>query len=106
VPVRGCQRPESGGGGVGFLTTWPTGQARPLVSTLNALDGQVTANMAIVAAGTDGAVSFYASDTTDLVVDINGYFAPPLGVGALAFYTATPCRLADTRWANGGLGGP
>src|SRR5262249_29903464 len=35
----------------------------------------------------------------------NGYFAPP-GAGGLNFYTATPCRVVDTRNVNGSLGGP
>jgi hypothetical protein len=60
-----------------YLTVWPTGEAQPFVSTLNSFDGTVLANAAIVAAGSGGAVSFYATDATDLVVDINGYFAAP-----------------------------
>jgi len=92
-------------GPLGYLTTWPTGQAQPVVSTLNSEDGTVLANAAIVPAGTNGAVSFYASNTTDLVADINGYFAPP-GTGGLNFYAVTPCRIVDTRNANGTFGGP
>jgi hypothetical protein len=65
----------------------------------------VLANAAIVPAGTGGAVSFFAASTTDLVVDINGYFAAPTSSG-LNFYAATPCRLVDTRNATGSLGGP
>ena len=91
-------------GDLGYITAWPTGQAQPYVSTLNSSNGTVLANAAIVPAGTGGAVSFYASNATDLVVDINGYFAAP-GSG-LNFYTATPCRLADTRTAAGPFGGP
>ncbi len=92
-------------GELAYLTVWPTGQPLPLVSTLNSFDGTVLANAAIVPAGTGGAANFYASNTTDLVVDINGYFAPP-GLGGLNFYPVTPCRLVDTRNANGALGGP
>jgi IPT/TIG domain len=88
-----------------FLTVWPTGQPQPVVSTLNSFDGTTLANAAIVPAGTGGAVSFFASDTTDLVVDINGYFAPP-GTGGLNFYPVTPCRLVDTRNVTGTFGGP
>ena len=89
-----------------YLTTWPTGQPQPYVSTLNALQGQVAANAAIVPAGTNGAISVYISDASNVVVDINGYFAPPGGTGALYFYPVTPCRVADTRNANGTFGGP
>src|SRR5258708_3451411 len=63
-------------GPLGFLTVWPSGQTRPLVSTLNALGGDIVANAAIVPAGTNGAVSVFATNNTDVIVDINGYFAP------------------------------
>ncbi len=91
--------------GLGYLTVWPTGVAQPVVSTLNS-DGRVKANAAIVPAGTSGAISVYATDTTDLVLDINGYFVPATSTSALAFYPLTPCRVADTRNATGSLGGP
>ena len=92
-------------GALEYLTAWPTGQAQPGVSTLNSFNGTILANAAIVPAGTNGSASFYASNTTDLVVDINGYFAPP-GFAGLNFYALTPCRLVDTRNANGAFGGP
>jgi uncharacterized repeat protein (TIGR01451 family) len=116
IPSSGCGAPSSAAayslnvtvvphGMLGYVTAWPTGQSRVDVSILNSLDGTVLADAAIVPAGTGGAVSFYASNTTDLVVDINGYFAPP-GSGGLNFYTVTPCRIVDTRNANGTFGGP
>src|SRR5947209_4148311 len=74
-------------------------------TTLNSLDGRVLASAAIVPAGTNGAVSFFAANTTNLVVDINGYFAPP-GTGGLNFYAVAPCRIVDTRNADGTFGGP
>jgi hypothetical protein len=92
-------------GSLGFLTAWPAGTAQPGVSTLNALTGVITSNAAIVPAGVSGGITVYATNTTDLIVDINGYFAPP-GAGSLDFYAATPCRVLDTRLAVGALGGP
>ena len=89
-----------------YLTTWPTGQTQPVVSTLNALQGQIAANAAIVPAGTNGAVSVFVSDPSNVIIDINGYFAPPGSAGALYFYPLTPCRIADTRNAAGTFGGP
>jgi len=89
-----------------YLTTWPTGQTQPNVSTLNALQGQIAANAAIVPAGTNGAISVFVSDASNAIVDINGYFAPPGNPGALYFYPVTPCRIADTRSAAGTFGGP
>jgi hypothetical protein len=93
-------------GPLDYLTAWPTGETQPYVSTLNALQGQIAANAAIVPAGTNGAISVYASDASNVVIDINGYFGPPGGTGALHFYPVTPCRLADTRNATGTFGGP
>jgi hypothetical protein len=83
-------------GKLGYLTAWPSGQAQPLVSTLNSYTGTVTANAAIVPAGTGGDVSIYVSNSTDMVLDVNGYFAPP-GTGGLSLYTVPPCRVLDTR---------
>jgi len=93
---------------LGFLTTWPTGQTRPWASTLNSPDGLVVANAALVPAGTNGDIGIYASDATDVLFDINGYFAAP-GASGLDYYAMTPCRVADTRsWAGfpGQLGPP
>ena len=86
---------------LGFLTAWPAGQTRPVAATLNSLDGRIKSNAAIVSSGTGGAISFYASDATQIILDINGYFVPNTTPGALAFYPVTPCRLVDTR--NGTL---
>ncbi len=84
---------------LGFLTTWPAGQPQPLVSTLNVPTGTVTANAAIVPAGTNGDVSVFVTDATVLVIDIDGYFAPP-GPGGLSLFPLTPCRVLDTRTPN------
>ncbi len=91
---------------LGYLTVWPTGQSQPLVATLNSLDGRIKSNAAIVPAGVASAISVFATDTTDVILDINGYFVPPGAAGALAFYPLTPCRIADTRNPDGPLGGP
>src|SRR5271157_1191767 len=92
-------------GFLGYLTIWPTGENQPYVSTLNSFDGRVKANAAIVPAGTNGAVSVYVTNTTNVVLDIDGYFAP-VSSSTLAFYPLTPCRVVDTRNAPAPLGGP
>ena len=61
-------------GSLAFLTVYPAGQPRPLVSTLNAFQGQITANAAIVPTGTNGGIRIFATDPTHVVVDVNGYF--------------------------------
>jgi hypothetical protein len=88
-------------GPLGFLTVWPAGTSQPLASNLNSAQGEVVANAAIVGAGTDGAISTYASDATDLVIDINGYFASPGLTGGSSFYSVSPCRILDTRLPTG-----
>lgn len=49
-----------------YLTLWPTGITRPVVSTLNA---------AVVPAGLNGGVTAFVTERTHLILDINGYFA-------------------------------
>ena len=86
---------------LGYLTIWPAGQPRPNSSTLNSWTGKVVANAAIVPAGAGGAISVFVPNPTDVILDANGYFAPPGSPGALSFYPVTPCRVADTRNAAG-----
>jgi len=92
-------------GSLNYLTMWPSGQPQPNVSTLNS-DGRVKANAAIVPAGTNGGVSIFVTDPTQVILDIDGYFVPAGATSALAFYPVTPCRIADTRNAAGPLAGP
>jgi len=91
------------GGVLNYLTTWPAGQTQPWASTLNSPAGLVVANAALVPAGTNGGISIYASDATDVLFDINGYFAPA-DTGGLDYYAMTPCRVADTRGYGGFTG--
>lgn len=81
---------------LGYLSTWPTGSPQPYVSTLNSTPGAVEANAAIVPAGINGEISIYASDDTDVVLDVDGYFAPASSSG-LSLYSVIPCRVIDTR---------
>jgi hypothetical protein len=60
---------------LGYLTLWPDSLSQPVASTLNAIDGAITSNMAIVP-DIDGKTGAFASGTTQLVLDISSYFAP------------------------------
>ena len=75
----------------GFITVWPSGASKPETSNLNLAAGETAANLAIVAVGAGGKLSFAASMTTDLVVDIMG------AVSASDFRPVGPTRLYDTR---------
>ena len=93
-------------GSLGYLTIWPTGENQPLVSTMNSLDGRVKAKCRDCVCGSEwGSECLCKSDTTDVVIDVDGYFTTP-GVQTLQFYPLTPCRVLDTRNPNGDLGGP
>jgi hypothetical protein len=62
-------------GSLGYLTLWPQGSVQPVVSTLNAYDGEVTSNMAIVPTS-NTEISAFATNDTYLILDVFGYFAP------------------------------
>ena len=83
-------------GPLGYLAVYPTGNYRPYVSTLNSTDGRVKANAVIMPAGVSGSVSVWVTYTTDIALDINGYFTFASD-STLAFYPLTPCRVVDTR---------
>ncbi len=83
-----------------YLTIWASGEPQPLVSTLNATTGATTANAALVPAAANGDISIYVSNASDVVLDVDGYFATPATNG-LSLYTTTPCRIVDTRESSG-----
>ena len=77
----------------GFVTVWPSGNPRPLVSSLNLERvGQTLANLAIVPVGSSGRVSIYTMGGTHMVADVLGWF-PAAG----ALHTVQPERILDTR---------
>lgn len=82
-----------------YVTVWPTDQAQPLVSTLNAPTGTTVSNAAIVKAGT-GALSIYATADTNIEVYLTGWFGRKHASGTDAFYAVAPCRGLDTRPTN------
>ncbi len=63
-----------GGLSLPFVTAYPAGQAQPNASILNAFEGQVVTNSAIIPAGTNGAVNVYAYEKTHVVVEVSGFF--------------------------------
>jgi len=89
---------------LGYLTVWGKGDPLPGVSTLNNPTATIVANAAIVQAGTGGEVAVYPSNNTQLIGDINGYFAPAQS-GGLSLYALQPCRALDTRQQKGAFNG-
>jgi len=94
VPINGAP--------VSYVTVWPSTQAQPGTSTLNAPTGTTVENAAVIPTGGGaGDISVFSPDDTNILIDINGYFAPPVSGASLALYTTTPCRVLDTRSTSG-----
>lgn len=75
----------------GYLTVYSCA-TRELVSSVNFVAGQTVANAVLAAVSAAGTVCFFASVTTDIVVDINGW------VKAGSDFTGlNPRRVLDTR---------
>lgn len=79
--------------GYGFITAYNCTETRPEVSTLNFRPGEFVANQAVVPLQ-NGKMCLYSLVSTDVVVDVNGFFH---GDAASAFTPETPDRLLDTR---------
>ncbi|MHB8323068.1 MAG: CHAP domain-containing protein [Candidatus Dormibacteria bacterium] len=89
-----------------YLTVYPAGGALPLASNLNWVPRQTVPNLIVVPVGTNGQISItdYAG-STDVVVDLEGYFAPPSGGSTAGEYIPlVPTRIADTRPGSGQAG--
>ncbi|MEZ5145148.1 MAG: hypothetical protein R2726_21960 [Acidimicrobiales bacterium] len=91
-----------------FVTVWPGGQSRPLVSNLNPAPGvPVLPAMVTTRLGAGSTVQvFNNSGRVHLVADVIGWFVPTLPpstepAGAL-FTPLTPSRALDTRIGTGG----
>jgi hypothetical protein len=76
----------------GHLRVFPTGGAVPTASVLNFGAGKNTPNHVVVPIGADGSVSVYAGDTTNVIVDINGYFLSD-GSGSQYVPVVSPTRI-------------
>ncbi len=83
--------------GQGNITLWPDGQTQPPVSNLNYVTGQIIGNGFTV--GVDSSGNFVAATvaTTDLIIDIVGYYAPPNPGGLYYHPLPKPIRLFDSR---------
>ncbi len=85
----------------GYLSVWNCSTDRPTVSTLNFAAGEVAPNGASVPLDANGGICVFSSASTDLIVDVNGYYVSTAS-GRLA--SVTPTRLIDTRIPLGAPG--
>ena len=88
--------------GAGYITVFPTGGSQPLVSNLNiAHDNETVANLVTVRVGGNGQVSIFTQGGGHLVVDVAGYYEPPVRISAGRFIAAAdPKRILDTATAS------
>ena len=77
--------------GPGFATVYPCASGLPRTSTVNYVAGDTRPNNTIV--GTNGGVCIYSMTSTEIIVDLLGYFGPT----GLAYLPTAPLRLIDTR---------
>ncbi|MBX7134004.1 MAG: hypothetical protein K1X67_15130 [Fimbriimonadaceae bacterium] len=67
---------------------------------MNAYFGYAVANSAIVPASANGSIDVFSFNRTNLILDVNGYFAPDDGTGrGLRYYPVPQCRVLDTQSA-------
>jgi hypothetical protein len=82
-----------------FLTAYP-GPALPNASSINIDAGKTQANLVIVQLSATGTITIYNSvGSADVIIDVQGYFAPSAGSGQVAgeFHSIAPLRICDTR---------
>lgn len=88
-------------GGLGnYVSSFPSGGAVPIVSNLNMLrPGEVTANLATVKIGANGAIDVLSLNPAFLIVDVLGYYEPVSGATRSGRFIALPdaLRAIDTR---------
>jgi hypothetical protein len=84
-----------------YLTMWPHGAARPLASSLNWVAGQTVPNRVMVKPGAGCVVDIYnLAGSTDVVVDLDGWYNGPNGDDGTRFTGTVPYRILDTRPAT------
>ena len=86
----------------GYITVFPCDLPRPDASNVNFDPANPTvANLVTVRPSTTGQVCFFASASTNLIVDAQGYFSERPDV---TFTSVSPVRILDTRDGTGIVG--
>ena len=81
-----------------YVNAFPTGGSPPLASNINLSGGKVGTNLVIVRLSTGGQITLFNSvGSTDVIVDVEGYFATPPGNNAGQFHSIPPLRVCDLR---------
>ena len=91
--------------GGGYVTAWPSGEARPATSNLNFTPATTVPNLVTVKLGANGRVNLYnESGNTHLLADVVGYLTPNQPSSGGRYNAVNPGRVLDTRPENGGAG--
>ena len=87
----------------GNLSVYPTGVARPTVSNVNFVGGQTVPNLVTVPVGADGRIVLRnnSTGTTQVIVDVAGYYLAGHPTASGAFVSVTPARIVDSRIGQG-----
>jgi hypothetical protein len=80
----------------GYITAFPCGEPVPATSNLNFRSDQTVAVAATVNVGTNGQICVFNNSETQVIVDVQGYFA-----AGSTYQTISPVRLIDTRLPAG-----
>jgi hypothetical protein len=87
--------------GSSYLTVYPSGISRPIISNLNYLPGQTVPNSATVKLGAGGMVNVYNNvGSAHVVIDVVGYYSTKDGPLGLRYHGSNGTRLVDTRPVN------
>jgi hypothetical protein len=85
---------------LGYLTVWPTGEARPNASNLNLKPKRTAPNLVVSKLGGDGSVSIYNfGGNVHMIADLCGWFPAASG-----YHPMVPFRILDTRIDHGAVG--
>ena len=113
VPASGVQAGvvnviATGTTATGYLTVYPTGEARPLAANVTFVANSTVASRAMVKLGAGGKVTiFNGAGSTDVIVDVSGWYSDASTAGTLGVLApVTPARILDTRNGTGGPSSP
>ena len=71
----------------GYLTVFPEGTTQPVVSNLNFAPKEIVANLVTVPLSAAGGISIYNfAGSTDVVVDVEGYYTSTPATNDLGLY--------------------
>ena len=81
----------------GFLTVYPSGIARPEISSLNFASGMTIANLVTLPVGDGGRISVYNPfGEVDVLFDVAGFYAGSTGQAGARFHALPPTRVMDS----------